>query len=110
MPPYGHQTPANKGNRTQAIEHSQFSHSVQDDHRGTSEFCRLYMGTLGATYSTAVVGLDVTHHGCHPFQMSRRQYQDEVRVVLIQLAIDGQQDSFFSLMGTASHEETPACY
>jgi hypothetical protein len=40
--------------------------------------------------------------------MSRRQHQEEVRVVLIQLAIDRQQDSFFSLMGTAGYEETLA--
>src|SRR6266705_2472216 len=108
MPPDRHQTPANKGKRTQAIEHSQFSYSVQDDHRGTSEIRCLYLGTLRATHRLAVVGLDMTQHSCHPFQMSRRQHQEEVRVVLIQLAIDGQQDGFFPLMGTTSHEETPA--
>jgi len=42
--------------------------------------------------------------------MSRRQHQEEVRVALIQLAIYRQQDGFFSLMGTAGHEETPASH
>jgi hypothetical protein len=54
------------------------------------------------------MGLYVTYHGFDPFQMTRGQHEEKVRVVHIQSTIDGQQQAFFTLMRTAGDQKTPA--
>jgi hypothetical protein len=105
---YGHQAPANKGDRTQAIQGGQFAHSIQDNDRGASEVNRPAICTLRTTHGPAVMGLHVTHYGFDPFQMAWGQHEEEVRVMHIQPTVDGQQQAFFALMRTAGDQKTSA--
>src|SRR5207245_1342864 len=79
---------ANKGYRTQTIERSEFSHSVQDDHGSASDILRVQVLALRPAHSTAVVRLHLVYHGFHPFHMPRGEYQEEIGVLHLQATID----------------------